>query len=141
MAGLGFIYDPLEQFDFLPFYVYSDFLMVDNFFICFVIVSFLIYVICRQLTSAVVSLNNVALIKKKIFNFIKTIVIENVSLTAQKHFPLIYYIFLFLFFCNFLGMVPYSFTVTSSFAVTLFLSLGFFIGVNVIGLIIRRESG
>ena len=34
-------------------------------------------------------------------------------------------------------MIPYSFTITSSFVVTLFLSLGFFIGVNIIGCLVH----
>ena len=39
-----------------------------------------------------------------------------------------------------IGMVPYSFTITSSFTVTLYLSLGFFIGVNLIGLLMHGSG-
>lgn len=42
-----------------------------------------------------------------------------------------------LVFCNLIGMIPYSFTITSAFSITLFLSLGFFIGVNIIGCLIH----
>ena len=49
------------------------------------------------------------------------------------YFPLIFVIFIFILTCNLLGMIPYSFTVTSHIIVTFFLSLSIFIGVTIIG--------
>jgi ATP synthase subunit 6 len=43
-------------------------------------------------------------------------------------------IFSFIFFCNLIGMIPYSFTVTSHIVVTLGLAMMAFFGINVIGI-------
>lgn len=51
----------------------------------------------------------------------------------QRFFPLIFVIFTFLLFSNLIGMIPYSFTVTSHFIVTLGLSFSLFIGVTLVG--------
>ena len=50
------------------------------------------------------------------------------------YFPMLFTIFCFIFFCNLLGMVPFSFTVTSHIAVTLGLAILAFFGINVIGI-------
>ncbi len=47
----------------------------------------------------------------------------------QRFFPLIFVTFTFLLFCNLIGMIPYSFTLTSHFIITLGLSLSLFIGI------------
>jgi len=52
---------------------------------------------------------------------------------------LIYTTFLFLCVSNLLGMLPYSMTVTSHLILTLFFSLAFFIGSNVIGICYNKE--
>jgi F-type H+-transporting ATPase subunit a len=55
---------------------------------------------------------------------------ENVK---QKFFPCILVTFTFLLFCNLQGMIPYSFTVTSHFIITLGLSFSLFIGITLVG--------
>ena len=42
-------------------------------------------------------------------------------------------VFLFILFCNLIGLVPYSFTVTSHLIVTFSMSFSIFIGINIIG--------
>ena len=51
----------------------------------------------------------------------------------QKFFPCILVTFTFLLFCNLQGMIPYSFTVTSHFLITLGLSFSIFIGITIVG--------
>lgn len=58
---------------------------------------------------------------------------ENLYIRKQQYFAVLFYLFLTLLFANLIGLLPYSFTVTSSFVVTLFISLLHFIGVNIIG--------
>lgn len=129
--------DPLEQFDIVPlFWIYNT-AIINNLVIYSLLIYLGIYVILTQAQYKISSPSNIALVNKNLFEFVKSIIKENVTKTAQKHFPLIYYIFIFLVFCNLIGMIPYSFTITSSFTVTLFLSLGFFIGVNIIGFLIH----
>jgi len=57
---------------------------------------------------------------------------ENVKKNGNLYFPMLFSIFCFLLFCNLLGMVPYSFTVTSHIAVTFGLSTMAFFAINVV---------
>ena len=54
---------------------------------------------------------------------------------ARRYFPFVLTLFLFILFANVLGLVPYSFTVTSHLIVTLSLALTVFIGATIIGFI------
>ena len=129
--------DPLEQFDVIPLITIFNLSIVNNIVVYFIIIFFAFSVLSSQASLKISNLSNLGFLKKKMFVFVKTIVTENVSLAAQKHFILIYYMFLFLLFCNLIGMVPYSFTITSSLVVSFFLSLGFFLGVNIIGFLVH----
>nr|UPH84016.1 ATP synthase F0 subunit 6 [Garcinia mangostana] len=51
----------------------------------------------------------------------------------QKFFPCILVTFTFSLFRNLQGMIPYSFTVTSHFLITLGLSFSIFIGITIVG--------
>lgn len=71
-----------------------------------------------------------------IYDFVLNLVNEQISGASsvkQRFFPLIFVTFLFLLFCNLIGMIPYSFTVTSHFIITLGLSLSLFIGITIVG--------
>jgi ATP synthase subunit 6 len=57
---------------------------------------------------------------------------ENVKKNGNLYFPVLFSIFSFLFFCNLMGMIPYSFTVTSHIVVTLGLATMAFFGINVV---------
>jgi F-type H+-transporting ATPase subunit a len=65
--------------------------------------------------------------------FVSSIVQENAGKDAMKFFPLIFTLFMFILFCNVLGMVPTSFTVTSHIIVTFAIAAFVFIGVTVLG--------
>lgn len=53
---------------------------------------------------------------------------------SEQYLPFIFALFNFILFSNLLGMVPYSFTPTSHFALTLSFSVAIIIGVTIIGL-------
>lgn len=57
---------------------------------------------------------------------------ENLYVHKQQYFTVIFYLFMTLMVANLVGMVPYSFTITSSFIVTFFLALTHFVGINVL---------
>jgi F-type H+-transporting ATPase subunit a len=57
---------------------------------------------------------------------------ENLYVKKQQYFTAIFFLFMVLLLANMVGMIPYSFTITSSFIVTFFLSLTFFVGLNVV---------
>jgi len=68
-----------------------------------------------------------------VYEFVRSMVRDSAGEEGMKYFPHIFTLFLFILSCNLLGMIPYSFTVTSHFAVTVFLALAVFITVTVIG--------
>ncbi len=59
---------------------------------------------------------------------------DNVGKAGRPYFPFIFTLFIFVLFCNVIGMVPGSFTVTSHIIVTFGLAGVVFIGVTIIGI-------
>ena len=59
---------------------------------------------------------------------------DNVGSGGRPYFPFIFTLFIFVLFCNVIGMVPGSFTVTSHIIVTFGLAGVVFIGVTIIGI-------
>ena len=74
------------------------------------------------------------------YEFIAKMIRETAGPEGRQYFPFIFTLFMFILFCNLLGMVPYSFTVTSHIIVTFMLALVVFIGVTVIGFV-RNGAG
>jgi F-type H+-transporting ATPase subunit a len=68
------------------------------------------------------------------YDFIASMLRENAGKDGQRYFPLIFSIFMFVLFCNLLGMLPYSFTATSHIAVTFAMAIVLFIALNIIAL-------
>jgi F-type H+-transporting ATPase subunit a len=72
-----------------------------------------------------------------IYDFVPNLVNEQIGGLSgnvkQKFFPRISVTFTFLLFCNLQGMIPFSFTVTSHFLITLALSFSLFIGITIVG--------
>jgi len=57
------------------------------------------------------------------------LVYDNLNNEGEKYFPFIAVLFTFILFNNLIGLIPYSFTITSHLIVTFTLSLSIFIGV------------
>ena len=62
-----------------------------------------------------------------------TVLTENVKKNGSYFFPMLFSIFSFIFFCNLLGMIPYSFTVTSHIVITLGIATLAFLAINIVG--------
>jgi ATP synthase subunit 6 len=60
------------------------------------------------------------------------LVFDNLNNEGEKYFPFIAVLFTFILFNNLIGLIPYSFTITSHLIVTFTLSLSIFIGVMLI---------
>jgi F-type H+-transporting ATPase subunit a len=69
------------------------------------------------------------------YHFIADMVEDNIGHGGMQYFPLIFTLFMFVLFCNLLGMTPYSFTVTSHIIVTFALAAMIFIGVTLLAMI------
>lgn len=68
------------------------------------------------------------------YEFIGGLIKENIGNEGRKYFPIIFSIFIFVLGCNLMGLLPYSFTVTSHIIVTFAIAFLFFIGITLIGL-------
>ena len=74
-------------------------------------------------------------IAESLFEFIfYNVLSENIKRGGGAYFPIILTIFSYILFCNLIGMIPYSFTVTSHIVITLGLAIFAFVGINIIGL-------
>ena len=77
--------------------------------------------------------NKMQLIAEMAFEFVSKMISETAGKDARPYFPFILSLFLFVLVANLLGMLPYSFTVTSHIIVTFALAFFIFVGVTVVG--------
>ena len=77
------------------------------------------------------------LIAELFYNFIAKMISDTAGSKAKPYFPFIFTLFMFVLFCNMVGMLPYSFTVTSHIIVTLAFAMFIFIGVTILGFVIH----
>ncbi len=79
----------------------------------------------------------IQLISEMLYNFIGKMISDTAGKKAKPYFPFIFSLFIFVLFCNMIGMLPYSFTVTSHIIVTLAFAMFIFIGVTILGFVIH----
>jgi F-type H+-transporting ATPase subunit a len=73
-----------------------------------------------------------------IYDFVVSIIESNTGSKGLNHIPLIFTVFIFILVCNLVGILPYSFTVTSQIIVTFTLSMVVFIYITFTGF---KEKG
>ena len=91
----------------------------------------LFFIVATQKKSLVP--NKMQLIAEMAFEFVSKMISETAGKDARPYFPFILSLFLFVLVANLLGMLPYSFSVTSHIIVTFALAFFIFIGVTVVG--------
>jgi F-type H+-transporting ATPase subunit a len=69
------------------------------------------------------------------YEFIANMVRQNAGSEGMKFFPFVFSLFMFILFANMIGMIPYSFTVTSHIIVTFAFAIFIFLGVTALGFI------
>ena len=69
------------------------------------------------------------------YTFVAKMINDTAGSSAKSFFPFIFTLFMFVLFANMVGMLPYSFTVTSHIIVTFVLASIVFIGVTILGFI------
>jgi F-type H+-transporting ATPase subunit a len=74
-------------------------------------------------------------VAESIYEVVDNMTHEVLHENARTYFPFVLTLFTFILFANVLGLVPYTFTVTSHIIVTLALALVVFIGATIIGFI------
>jgi F-type H+-transporting ATPase subunit a len=68
------------------------------------------------------------------YEFIAGMIDDNVGHEGRDYFPFIFTLFMFIFFGNLLGLVPYGYTFTGQIVVTFAMAAVVFIGVTIIGI-------
>ena len=134
------LFNPLEQFDItiLTYLTFTN-LSLNNIAVSSIInLIFLCAFLCYAQPS--LKFNNLSLILFFFLNFIYSLFKDSINLKKYSSLILFFYLFLFIFISNLLGMVPYSITITSHLILTLYLSLSFFIGNNIIGIFFHQEK-
>ena len=69
------------------------------------------------------------------YTLVSKMISDTAGSKAKPYFPFVFSLFMFVLFCNMLGMLPYSFTVTSHIIVTFALAAVIFVGITIIGFV------
>jgi F-type H+-transporting ATPase subunit a len=135
---LNILYSPLEQFEILSLFKILGFNLTNQFYFLLVLLSFLcglfyFLILDPKTKSLYIIPNRWQFFLESIYLLILNLVKDNINgPRGQRFFPIIFTLFLFIAGMNLIGLIPYSYTVTSHFIVTLALSLSVFIGMNII---------
>jgi F-type H+-transporting ATPase subunit a len=69
------------------------------------------------------------------YDFISNMLKDNVGHEGRQYFPFVFSLFMFILFCNVLGLLPGAFTVTSHIVVTGAMALFVFVMVTIVGIV------
>lgn len=69
------------------------------------------------------------------YEFIAGLIKDTVGPGGRRYFPIVFTLFMFVLIMNLMGMIPYSFTVTSHIIVTFALATLVFVGVTILGFV------
>ncbi|MEM9725202.1 MAG: F0F1 ATP synthase subunit A [Pseudomonadota bacterium] len=134
-GGSGIKIDPMEQFEIVPFFgselTALSFTNSSLWMLLVVITASLVLVLGASGRALVPS--RLQSVTEMTYDFIRRTVQDTAGDEALKYFPYIFTVFVFVLLSNLLGLIPYSFTVTSHLAVTATLALAVFITVTIIG--------
>lgn len=99
------------------------------------LISLLFLTITWKNSITLVAKNRWQTLLEMFYQVILNVVNENAGPKGKKFFPLIFTTFVIILTCNVLGMIPYSFTVTSHLIVTFSTALAIFTGMNILGIL------
>jgi F-type H+-transporting ATPase subunit a len=131
------IFDPLEQFDvikLLPSISYSLTNLTLILLLNLALIAFFVYATIYPNQSQTIAPHVLADGVRSVFDLVAGLAESNIRVSKQVYFPILLYIFVVILMSNLLGMIPFSYTVTSSFIWTFFVSLALFIGLNLLGI-------
>ena len=141
MKNITLFSSPLEQFEILPlvsFYLGGlDFSITNEAVILFLIfffsLTFIRSVVKQSDSSLYVIPNRWQIVIGIIYQMILSMISDNISGKKGHLFcPLVFSVFFYVASLNLIGLVPYSFTLTSHLIVTFALAIAIFLGINII---------
>ncbi len=138
-AEQGLIADPMHQFE-IKRQIAIDVFGIDasftnsSLFMVIAVIAISAFLILSMRGRALVP-GRMQSLAELSYEFVANMVRDNVGTAGQRYFPFIFTLFMFVLFCNMLGMIPYTFTVTSHIVVTFALAAFIFLAVTVIGFV------
>ena len=133
------LYTPLEQFQIISLFSIKlfclDFSITNLLFINLIVLtlfSIFVLLLCSNDKTFYLVPNNWQTLLESIFSTVSQLLFDNINIEGEKYFPFISVLFLYILLVNLVGLIPYSFTVTSHLIVTFTLSFSIFIGINII---------
>jgi ATP synthase subunit 6 len=134
-------FSPLEQFEIIP--LISIYLNVLDFsitnevvilsLIFFFVYSLFIFSTKTETSSFYIIPHRWQIVVEGMFKLILAMIVDNIaSKKGQYFFRFVFTLFCYILMLNLIGLVPYSFTLTSHLIVTFALALFMFIGINII---------
>jgi F-type H+-transporting ATPase subunit a len=131
------VQSPLNQFlikEIIPLHIGSVDVSLSNssMFMILVSVSLIVFQYWA-LRKATLVPNRLQSVLEASYDFIAGIIDDNIGKEGRVYAPFIFTLFMFILFANLLGMIPYSFTVTSHVAVTFTLAIFFFLAITILG--------
>jgi F-type H+-transporting ATPase subunit a len=128
--------NPLEQFEIKPLVNFEmgthDLSFTNSSLFMFVAVTLILGFFTMAARNRRVIPNRMQAAAEMVYELISSMVKDNVGTEGAKFFPVVFCLFNFVLVCNLLGMVPYSFTVTSHISVTFALAMFVFLGVTIV---------
>lgn len=132
--------NPLAQFELyriVPISLFGyDFSLTNSsvFMIAAISIICMFFVLATK-TSSISSPSRIQMSVELIYRMIADMLNINVGEKGKPFIPLIFSMFLFILLCNLLGLLPYSFTVTSHISITLGLAMIIFITITLTGFV------
>jgi F-type H+-transporting ATPase subunit a len=139
------LFTPLEQFQIISIFPIKFFCLdfsLTNLVLVNIIILFLMGFVIKLISSKSDCSNTGSFLLvpgvwqtffEMVYETVGQLVYDNLNSDGEKYLPYISTLFVFILFNNLIGLIPYSFTVTSHLIVTFTLSLSIFIGVIIIG--------
>jgi F-type H+-transporting ATPase subunit a len=130
-------FSPLEQFEILPVFGVGNLSITNSslmMFIVFGLIFFIFYVTFLPNTNGVIIPNRWQQILEQFSSFVFTMLNDILGSKSKEFLPFVFSLFLFIFGCNVIGLIPYSFTVTSHLVITITFAFGIWIGKLLIGI-------
>jgi len=130
---------PLEQFQVISFFP-IQFFCLDFSLNNLLLINLLILLFCSLSIYLITSEDKTLYflpsswqnIIENIYEIGYTLLFDNLNAKGEKYLPFISILFIYILLANLIGLVPYSFTITSHLIVTFILSFSIFIGLNII---------
>jgi F-type H+-transporting ATPase subunit a len=132
------IFNPLEQFEvqnYISLYTpLGNFSITNSALYLFIatILSYFLLKAASKLQNKLIG-NKYSILIESYYKSVSSIVKDQLGKEYEIYLPFIFALFNFILFSNFVGLVPYGFSATAHFALTLSFSIAIIIGVTIIG--------